>query len=42
MKPEGKHIGKVGHGTIGLIENSSFARFASRRTSDRDMAACRL
>ena len=29
---------KVGHGTIGLRENSSFARFASRRTSNSDMA----
>ena len=31
---------QVGHGTIGLKENSSFARFASRRTSNSDMAAC--
>ena len=27
---------QVGHGTIGLRENSSFARFASRRTSNSD------
>ncbi len=33
---------QVGHGTIGLKENSSFARFASRRTSNGDMAACRF
>ena len=33
---------QVGHGTVGLKENSSFARFASRRTSNGDMAACRF
>ena len=33
---------QVGHGTIGLRETSSFARFASRRTSNSDMAACRF
>ena len=31
---------QVGHGTIGLRE-FELARFASRRTSNREMAACR-
>lgn len=33
---------QVGHGTIGLRENSSFARLQQARTSNSDMAACYL
>ena len=33
---------QVGHGTIGLRENSNFARLQQARTSNSDMAACRF